>query len=596
MWSYRLFWRLFLVYGGLNFALASLFPLALSHWQESVVIAQARQRLQSIAVILRDQVANDLEQDQLTRVQSDRLRTQFERWGQELQVRITLIAADGSALVDSDETVDRMQNHANRPEIVAARETGSGDTIRHSPTLGIRMLYLALPVERAGMTRGYIRVAVELQSIESQVRARQRTLWLCAMGLAILAVPVTYFLVRQMLRPLTRLASSLRASREENYEQPVTTRGLDELSELARDWDEMRVDLLRRITQLDDQNKQMSTVLGGMVEGVLAVDADRRVLLANRACRGLLGISTPDVAGRTLLEVARNVEIDVAVNDAVNSDQPYQKEITLTGPPRRVISLFATRLRTGPTRGAVVVLHDITELRRLENLRREFVANVSHELKTPLASIKAYAETLQMGALNDPEHGAAFVDRIAEQAELLHQLIMDLLHLARVEAGQEAFDFADIEVAPIAERAIAQVKQVAEQKRIEMTCVPPDQPLAVWADADGVFTIVSNLLGNAVKYTQSDGKVRVKWYRDQNEVVLEFDDTGIGIAPEDQERVFERFYRVQKARSRELGGTGLGLAIVKHLAQSFGGSVSLQSQPGVGSTFRVRLPAAQRLP
>jgi two-component system phosphate regulon sensor histidine kinase PhoR len=244
----------------------------------------------------------------------------------------------------------------------------------------------------------------------------------------------------------------------------------------------------------------------------------------------------------------------------------------------------------GPTPGAIVVLHDITELRRLENLRREFVANVSHELKTPLASIKAYAETLRMGAINDPAHNLGFVERISEQAEQLHQLIMDLLHLARVEAGREAFQFSRVDVGQVVERCIVQVKQLAEQKGIVLRIAPPAEPMSVWADSDGVFTILSNLVGNAVKYTPSGGEVEVRWQRADENVVLEVRDTGIGIAPEDQQRIFERFYRVHKARSRELGGTGLGLAIVKHLVQSFGGSVSLTSEVNAGSIFRVTLP------
>jgi two-component system phosphate regulon sensor histidine kinase PhoR len=242
--------------------------------------------------------------------------------------------------------------------------------------------------------------------------------------------------------------------------------------------------------------------------------------------------------------------------------------------------------------GVVVVMHDVSELRRLENLRKEFSANVSHELKTPLASIKAYAETLRLGALNDSEHRLSFVERIEEQAERLHQLIVDLLQLARIEAGQQAFQYTDIPLADAARASVDLFASAASTKRISLS-VPSEMPsLLVHADAEGLRTILNNLIDNAIKYTGPDGQICVSWAAKGGYAVLSVADTGIGIAPRDQTRIFERFFRVEKARSRQLGGTGLGLAIVKHLAQSFGGDVSVESQEGAGSTFRVKLPLA----
>ncbi len=588
MWSSRLFWKLFLVYGGLNFALAAMFPLILSSWQQALLVEQVRERLDGMAVVLRARVEADLKAGN-----HEELNELAVRLAREADVRVTLIAADGEVIADSDEDASRMQNHSNRAELIEASETGRGSSIRRSPTLGIRMLYAALPVRQDDKLVAFVRLAVGLESIDSQLRQRQRALWLFAFAIAMLAAPVTYLIVRNIARPLTELTASARAIRGGDYQRSVPLQSRGELGELATAFNQMRVDLADRVAQLEDNNEQMSTVLGGMVEGVLAVDAQRHVLLANRACRSLLGISTSEVAGRTLLEVVRNGEIDAAVSEAMTSDKTLEREITLIGPPRRVISVFVTRFVTGPKPGAVVVLHDITELRRLENLRREFVANVSHELKTPLASIKAYAETLRMGAINDAEHNLGFVDRISEQAEQLNRLIVDLLHLARVEAGQEAFQFTRVDVASVVERCVAQVKQLAEQKGTALRITASSEPITVWADSDGVFTILSNLVGNAVKYTPSGGEVEVRWHRQDDNVVLEVCDTGIGIAPEDRERIFERFYRVHKARSRELGGTGLGLAIVKHLAQSFGGSVSLTSEVNSGSVFRVALPVVR---
>ncbi|MCA9118872.1 MAG: HAMP domain-containing protein [Planctomycetaceae bacterium] len=587
MWTSRLFWKLFLVYGGLNFAVAAMFPLLLSSWQESLLVNQVQDRLEGMALILRAQVEDDLVSGK-----HDRLDSLARRLAREAEVRVTLVAADGTVIADSDEDIKIMQNHSNRAELIAAAENGKGSSIRRSPTLGIRMLYAAIPVKQNEQLIAFVRLAVRLDTLDEQLRQRQRMLWLCTFGVAVLAAPITYLIVRSIAQPLTALTASARAIRSGDYKRAVPLRSRGELGELGTAFDQMRVDLASRVAELEENNMQMSTVLGGMVEGVLAVDAKRRVLLANRACRSLLAITSPQVAGRNLLEVVRNGDVDAAVNEALTSDQPHTREITLIGPPRRVLSLFATKFAAGSNHGAIVVMHDMSELRRLENLRREFVANVSHELKTPLASIKAYAETLRMGAINDKEHNLGFVDRIAEQAEYLHQLILDLLHLARVEAGQEAFQLAAVDLAPAVERCVTQVKQLAEQKNILLTIVSPANPAKAWADSDAVFTILSNLVGNAVKYTPTDGRVEVRWWLEDGEVIVEVQDTGIGIAKEDQQRIFERFYRVHKARSRELGGTGLGLAIVKHLSQSFGGSVALTSEINQGSIFRVTLPAA----
>jgi two-component system phosphate regulon sensor histidine kinase PhoR len=245
-----------------------------------------------------------------------------------------------------------------------------------------------------------------------------------------------------------------------------------------------------------------------------------------------------------------------------------------------------------PCPGVVVVLYDVTELRRLESIRREFVANVSHELKTPLSSIKANAETLRMDAIHDAEHNEQFVARIEEQADRLHQLIQDLAHLARVESGREAFDIRAVTLSEVIERCAAVHRKRAQAKRLAFVIEPFPLAMLVRADESGLETILDNLISNAIQYTQEGGRVTVRHRAEGGQVVLEVEDTGAGISPGDQERIFERFYRGDNARSRELGGTGLGLAIVKHLAQAFGGSVSVTSNLGKGSVFRVHLPLA----
>lgn len=352
----------------------------------------------------------------------------------------------------------------------------------------------------------------------------------------------------------------------------------------------MQRDLARRVDQIQENNQQLQTILGSMVEGVLAVGPDKTILMANDAGRELLDFVTPKPVGRSLLEVTRMRAVHEAVGRALLTPVPIETEFDSTGPQRRTLSLRATRLPGEPCPGVMVVLHDLSELRRLENLRRELVTNVSHELKTPLAAIKAYAETLRMGAVHDSEHNLAFVQRIEEQADRLHELILDILQIARLEQGQETFEIVPVPLAELIEACGQQFADTAAARQITLLAEPPPREATALADQEGARTILDNLVDNALKYTPAGGRVTIRCVLTDSEATLEVEDTGIGIAPKDQERVFERFYRVDKARAREVGGTGLGLSIVKHLAQSFDGEVSLTSQPGRGSTFRVTLP------
>jgi two-component system phosphate regulon sensor histidine kinase PhoR len=296
--------------------------------------------------------------------------------------------------------------------------------------------------------------------------------------------------------------------------------------------------------------------------------------------------------GRRLLEVVRNHELDAAVNAAVTTRQPQRLETVRDGADKLSVAIQATPLAGNPCPGVVLVMHDTTELRRLESLRRDFVANVSHELKTPLSSIKAYAETLRNGALGDRETAVKFVERIQEQTDRLHNLIIDMLSLARIESAQEVFNIESVAVREVVEACLVAQRPAAEAKQIELRADAEAAPCSVRADREGLREILDNLVDNAIKYTGDGGRVVIGWRENESEAVIVVEDTGIGISEEDLSRVFERFYRVDKARSREMGGTGLGLAIVKHLAQSFGGGVSARSESGKGSTFEVVLPLA----
>jgi two-component system phosphate regulon sensor histidine kinase PhoR len=337
-------------------------------------------------------------------------------------------------------------------------------------------------------------------------------------------------------------------------------------------------------------------ILSGMVEGVVALDSQQHILFANERAAQLLELDPEAATGRKLLEVVRHRWLADIVGQALSDAVPCQKELNFNGPVARSVMVHAARLPGSPSRGAVLVLHDTSELRRLERLRRDLVANASHELKTPLSVIKACVETLLDGAAVDSEHQKAFLQRIAEQGDRLHALILDMLSLARIESGTEVFTFRAVPLEPVVQACLDRHRARAEANTQLLEAVPPisenGRQVAAWADEEAVHQILDNLVDNALKYTPPGGRIRVHWRGSESEACLVVEDTGIGIPEHDLPRIFERFYRVDRARSRELGGTGLGLSIVKHLVQAMHGDVRATSRLGQGTTLSVQLPRA----
>jgi two-component system phosphate regulon sensor histidine kinase PhoR len=360
--------------------------------------------------------------------------------------------------------------------------------------------------------------------------------------------------------------------------------------------------LQTRIQRLEDDRLLLRTVLGSMTDGVVAIDPRRRLLFANDAASAVFGLA-PDSVGRMAAELIRNPKVQEAIDATLRGDPSHQVEVTIPSPEAGArgaplcLAIQGASLPGPPPTGAVLVVRDITETRRLERVRQDFVANASHELKTPLASIKAYAETLLDWALHDETVNVKFLHRIDEQTDRLNMLILDLLSLARLESGQDFFHHGPLLIAPSVERAVQDQQDRARAKglQLDLGIEKSAAPALVTADEEAVRQVLDNLLDNAIKYTPEGGRVRVLLRRaGADQVLIDVADSGIGIPRADLPRVFERFYRVDKARSRELGGTGLGLSIVKHLVQALGGQITVESRVGVGSTFTVCLPITPR--
>jgi two-component system phosphate regulon sensor histidine kinase PhoR len=437
-------------------------------------------------------------------------------------------------------------------------------------------------------------VIVNLPLAEGQdLSGFQRLLWIAAAITGVAAMILALGLARRITRPIQELTQGTQEIAAGGFGHRVYVHTEDEVGRLAASFNNMSGRLATLFSQLDQDRQQLRAILSGMVEGVVALDAEQRVLFANERAAHLLEAQTQDMVGRKLWEVFRQRALQELVQKALTGPEPCQEELTWQGPVPRSFMVHAAHVSGAPLRGAVLVFHDTSELRRLERVRQEFVANVSHELKTPLAVIKACVETLLDGALDDTQHRKMFLEQVMEQADHLNALILDLLSLARIESGGEAFEFQEVALERAAAACLERHRARAEAKGQTLEATPKNgvkRPALAWADDEAVSQILDNLVDNAVKYTPAGGRIQLRWWTDDDQVGIEVQDSGIGIAERDLARIFERFYRVDRARSRELGGTGLGLSIVKHLVQAMRGTVGAVSQPGQGTTFTVRLP------
>jgi len=505
-------------------------------------------------------------------------------------LRVTLIAPDGLVQADSDVPpgeLSRLENHAARPEVAEALAGRVGRAQRRSDSVARPFLYVAIPAaEEPGA--GVVRVAADRSVVDRQASALRGELIRVGVAALVLVVPLAWLLSQLALRPLRAIAQMVDSIAQGDLDQRLPRGAPDELGRIAVAVNAMAEQLRARLRELTEDKERLQAVLAGMVEGVLVVDAGQRVVLANPRVRELFGFRG-DVVGRPHWEVVRRPDVQEAIAKAAVEASPVVSDVSTEGPEARHLQLHAVRFpAAGPLLGVVAVLHDVTDLRRLEGMRRDFVANVSHELKTPLTAIRGFAETLRGSELPAAQQ-QAYLDVILRHAERLASLIDDILELSRVEGRQQPFTPTEVDVARVASVLLRDLQPQLEARRIRAELAPGAQGVA-FADRRAVEQILSNLLDNASKYTDPGGRIEVRVSQSGSQVRLEVQDTGIGIPAGDLPRVFERFYRVDKARSRDLGGTGLGLAIVKHLAQAQGGEVTVRSTPGEGSIFSVVLP------
>ena len=574
----------------LHLLAAGFFVLVLSRITRDQMILTAKSKMGAMTLLLAEHI-DELEDG----IDDKTLPAHIKRISEKSETRVTLIKPDGTVAADSI-TGDRdIGSHATRTEVLSAKSNGSGFSERYSATLAKPMMYFARALD-TGDTTGpsFVRVATPALTINSSIASIQRYVWLFAIAVGGLTALLMSFFSAKYMRPLALFAAAARRIGVGDYKASINlTRQADEWGELGDAFEGMKNELIVREERLIENNQHLDSVLSSMIEGVIAIQPDGQVMLANGAACKMLALTRPEIVGKQLFEIVRIPELIAAVEQTQESRTFSKNEFETLTKPQKTILARVSVLADEKRPGVVVVLNDVTALRQLETMRRDFVANVSHELKTPLASIKAYSETLLMGAINDKEKSLDFVKQIEFHANLLNQQIQDLLLLAKVESDEDAFSISDVDLNLICHSMVEQFSKLFQDHGLNLNLDLVELAPIARADASAVKTMITNLIVNAIHYTLDGGTVTLSTSAISNEAIIRVSDTGIGIAKDQQARVFERFYRVDKSRSRDMGGTGLGLAIVKHLSQSFGGSVHLESQLGKGCQFEIRLPLAE---
>lgn len=569
--------------------------LYLNHALERLAVEGLEARLAVAARLLHDEARALLargapaEESQAFAVQADRASN----------FRVTVIASDGRVVGESEvalRDLQRIENHRGRPEVEAALAGQQGRDVRRSATVGERLLYVTLPVRDDGHILGVVRTAVPLRIVTASYGAIRRVLLFGGLVALAVALGIGLFVARRVTQPVVEMQAVARAMSEGDFHARAPVRSPDEIGRLGRALNLMAQRLQERLEDLEYERAKVGAILDGMVEGVIGVDGHDQILLLNERARAMLGLGPGRGERKPFLEVVRNADLHALLREARRAGEEVvsRRELRLPGPRERRVQVHALPLRLGAEEvGAVMVLHDVTELRRLELVRTEFVANVSHELRTPLTAIQGYLETLQAGALEDHQHARRFLEIVARHTERLVRLLNDLTDLSNIELGRVALRLEPVSLAEVVESVLTIIRPRAESGGVALaTELPSDLP-AVLADHDRLAQILINLVDNAVKFTPTGGRVTVVAQPEPGErIEIAVRDTGIGIPPDDLPRITERFYRVDKARSRELGGTGLGLAIVKHLVLAHGGELGIESEVERGTTMRFTLPVA----
>ena len=578
----KLFWKLGLIYLLMLFLVIGALGIYVFQALKEEYLDSAYSQLESISRIAAAK---------LPPVSDEAGLQEFADWLAQSGVRITFIAEDGVVLADSDEDPAVMENHASRPEIQEAFLNGSGRAVRFSKTIGRDLVYLAKRYDYDADKFLVLRFAIPLFQLNEALDAFRDRFWLIALFIMILAGGASLLYFRVISGRIRRLKEFSQRVAEGDFRPLPRDLHRDELSDLTGSLNQTAKELDLTIHTLTEERNQSAAILASMEEGVAVIGRDQRIIYCNRSFRRAMDVSDSDWSGRPVVELIPYSDLITFIQKALTIDKAVHGEVVVGSVQTYSFDVTATPVHSeGSTTGAVLVLHDISKLRRLERVRRDFIANISHEFKTPLTAIQGFAETLLGGALNDMKNRERFLEIIRDHALRLSRLTEDLLKLAQIEAGQLPYDARFISFSEIVNPCLETSRIKAKGKNLALEIDYPNDLPKLFGDLHSFQEILENLLDNAVRYTSEGGTIKISATAKGNEVEIAVSDNGIGIPKVDQARIFERFYRVDAARSRESGGTGLGLSIVKHLVEAQGGRIKVVSEVGSGSAFYVTLP------
>jgi two-component system phosphate regulon sensor histidine kinase PhoR len=510
-----------------------------------------------------------------------------KKLGTDINARVTIIAINGTVLGDSDEDPATMENHATRPEVMDALASGLGESTRYSTTLSKQMMYVAVPVKDQATTMGVARVALPLLAAQDSVNRVTLIIILAILATAALVIVAAVLIGRRTTRPLREITEASERIASGDLGQKIPVRSRDETGQLAEAFNEMSSNLDKLVGDVSTERTKLQTVLANMADGVIMTDVEGSIVLANRATERLFNFRENDVMDKPLIEAVHDHEADEILKSCLGTSQTQTGQFE-SAISKRFLRIIAVPIAEGKLTGALLLFQDLTEVRNLQTMRKELVGNISHELRTPIAGIKAMVETLRGGTIDDREATIDFLTRIDSEVDRLTQMVSELTELSRIETGRAELRISLVNLNLLVDEVISQLNTQAQRQQVTVTAdLGTDLPI-VKADNDRIKQTLTNLVHNAIKFNHPGGTVTVSTRADAESVTVSVSDTGIGISKEDLPHVFERFYKADKARPT--GGSGLGLAIAKHVVQAHGGNIRAQSEEGKGSTFSFNLP------
>ena len=527
-------------------------------------------------------------------IQNDNIVEWFNKLDLPKDVRFTLIDSDGDVIFDNDNHTSLMENHLKRPEVEAAKKSNdtSQSFIRYSNTEEIDMMYVAKPIHADGEIVGYIRTATPLYTIDNAVRQMWWTLFVVFLFIFVASLISAALLAYSVTKPINKIMEVTNRLKHQDYSARINEKFPGELYDLAGSINVLASSLQKHVTEIEDQTRQLDSILSNLVTGVILINHDGNVEMVNKAATELLGKSSDILVNNHYRANLMHLNIDRMIRQVVEEDEPRSREVSLYTPNEVILEVNVAPYygQSWEKRGVIIALHNITKLKHLEGVRRDFVANVSHELKTPVTSVRGFAETILQNEM-PKETEREFIQIIYDESDRLNTIISDLLNLSKIEKNDLQLNIEKIDLVKLIHKTAKPLLKAFSDKNLTLNLPNKGRSIELFADKDRIAQILVNLLSNAVNYTPEGGMVSMKVREKKNRIVFSVKDTGIGIPQSSIDRLFERFYRVDTARARNEGGTGLGLAIVKHLVDLHGGTITVDSVENEYTEFTVSLPA-----